>query len=423
MTDQIHIAYLTGEYPRATDTFIQREVAALRDQGFTVSTCSIRRTGAEHLVGAEQCAEQARTFHVLEAALSPLTVLRAHWRALCNPRRYLRALKLALTTSPGGIKPTIYQLFYFAEAVVLADHLRTHDVQHLHNHIAKASCTVAMLCEELSGIPYSFTLHGPDIFIEPIRWRLDAKIARARFVVCISDFCRSQGMSFAHRRDWSRMHIVHCGVTPERYDSAPNRTGNHLLFVGRLAAVKGVPVLLEALVEARRENPELHLSLIGDGPERAELEAEAQALGLGHAVQFLGYRSQSAVAEMLSEVDALVLPSFAEGVPVVLMEAMAAGLPVVTTRIAGIPELVEDGVSGHVVSPGDVDALSRALRDVLADADGAAQMGAAGRAKVKAEFDIAQEAARLGGLFRAYHGGKSPNVVRAPLPDKAGDRP
>jgi glycosyltransferase involved in cell wall biosynthesis len=422
MNDPMHIAYLTGEYPRATDTFIQREVSALRDQGFTVSTCSIRRTGVEHLVGDEQRAEQGRTFHVLEAALRPITALRAHLRALGSPRRYLRALKLAIKTSPGGVKPTLYQLFYFAEAVVLADHLRRNGVQHLHNHIAKASCTVAMLCNELSGIPYSFTLHGPDIFFEPIRWRLDAKIARARFVACISDFCRSQGMSFAHRRDWSRMHIVHCGVTPDRYDSAPARNGNHLLFVGRLAAVKGVPVLLEALVEARRDNPDLRLSLIGDGPERAELQAEAQALGLGDAVNFLGYRSQSEVADMLAKVDALVLPSFAEGVPVVLMEAMAAGLPVVTTRIAGIPELVEDSVSGHLVPPGDVSALSDALRDVLADPDRAAQMGVAGRAKVRADFDISQEAARLGGLFRAYHLDQPPNAVRAPLPAQTGDQ-
>ena len=413
MAEPIKIAYLTGEYPRATDTFIQREVAALREQGFEVTTCSIRRTGAEHLVGEEQKAEAARTFHVLEAAARPLTSLRAHLRALTAPARYLRALRLAWRTSPGGVKPMLYQLFYFAEAVVLADHLRRQGVQHLHNHIAKASCTVAMLCQELSGIPYSFTLHGPDIFFEPIRWRLDEKIARASFTACISDFCRSQGMSFADRAHWGRMHIVHCGVEPERYAAAtPKRPGNHLLFVGRLAAVKGVPLLLQAVKAAREMRPDLRLTLIGDGPERTWLQTEAEALGLAEAVDFLGYRSQSEVAERLQQVDALVLPSFAEGVPVVLMEAMAAGLPVITTQIAGIPELVEQGVSGKLIPPGDAKALEQAILTLLSDPAQAAAMGAAGRAKVRTAFDIQHEAARLGQLIRSYLAGHPPPAKR-----------
>lgn len=416
MTSPIRIAYLTGEYPRATDTFIQREVAELRKQGFEVATCSIRQTGAEHLVGEEQRQEAARTFHVLKACTKPLTSLRAHLRALAQPARYLRALRLAWKTSPGGIKPTLYQLFYFAEAVVLADHLRRNKVQHLHNHIAKASCTVAMLCHEVSGIPYSFTLHGPDIFFEPIRWRLDEKIARASFVACISDFCRSQGMSFAARQHWDRMHIIHCGVEPNRYAAIGARQGNHLLFVGRLAAVKGVPVLLEALKSARLHRPDLQLTLIGDGPERAGLEAEAQALGLSGAVHFVGYKSQSEVAEALKSVDALVLPSFAEGVPVVLMEAMAASLPVVTTRVAGIPELVEDGVSGHLVPPGDVEALEAAILSLLGNSDAAA-LGIAGREKVMTDFDIRKEAARLGGLIRGYLNGTPPQDKRPEVPE------
>ena len=154
------VAYLTGEYPRATDTFIQREVAALRTHGLTVETCSIRRTGAEHHVGEEQRAEAARTFHVLEQTGKPLRSLKAHLAALRAPGRYLRALRLAWNTAPGGIKGHLYNLIYFAEAVVLAYHMRRRGVVHLHNHIAKSSCTVAMLASAVSGIPYSFTLHG-----------------------------------------------------------------------------------------------------------------------------------------------------------------------------------------------------------------------------------------------------------------------
>ncbi len=405
------VVYLTGEYPRATDTFIQREVAGLRALGIRVETASIRRTGPEHHVGPEQTAEAAATFHVLEAATSPLRLLGAHLGALARaPGRYLSALRLALATAAPGARALFYQLVYFAEAGVLAAHLRRLGAAHLHNHIATASCTVAMLASRISGVPYSFTMHGPGIFFEPERWRIDAKMAHAAFTACISDFCRSQGMIFAAREHWPRLHIVHCGVDPARYDR-PRAAGAglRLLFVGRLAAVKGVPVLFEALTGLRARHPGLRLTLIGDGPERPGLEAEARALGLEAAVTFAGYRSQAEVAEALAETDILVLPSFAEGVPVVLMEAMAARVPVVTTRIAGIPELVEDGASGCLVPPGDPAALAAALDRLAADADLRARMGAAGRARVVADYDSRVEAARLAALIRAAGAG-------APLP-------
>lgn len=394
------IAYLTGEYPRATDTFIQREVAALRNEGLEVLTCSIRRTGEDHLVGEEQRQEAARSFHVLPAVANPLAMARAELAMLPRLGRYFRALSLAWRTAPKGIKGRLYNLIYFTEALVLAHHLRKHGVQHLHNHIAKSSCTVAMLASELSGIPYSFTLHGPDIFFAPDHWRLDEKIARARFVACISAFCRSQAMFFSEQEHWDKLKIIHCGVEPDRY--APGeRTGTRLLFVGRLAAVKGVPVLLEALAEARRTQPDLTLTLVGDGPDRAALEAQAAAMALSGAVRFVGYKSQSDVAALLASHDALVLPSFAEGVPVVLMEAMAARMPVIATAVGGVSELVEDGVTGCLVAPGDGAALRAAILRLMGESALRQRMGEAGRAKVSADFSAATEAARLARLFRA----------------------
>ena len=407
------LLYLTGEYPRATDTFIQREVAALRAQGITIMTASIRRTGPEHLVGEEQIAEAAQTFHVLEAAKHPLRLAAAKLRLLRHPGRFFRAFALVWRTAPGGLRNWLWQMFYFAEAIVLADHMQRHGVRHLHNHIAKASCTVAMLASELSGIPYSFTLHGPDIFFAPDHWRLDEKIARARFVACISEFCRAQAMIFSDRALWDKLHIVHCGIDPARYDPAPRQGPPHLTFVGRLAAVKGVPVLLEALSVLKGELPGLRVTLIGDGPERARLEQDAADLGLRDVVDFAGYRSQSEVARALKVTDALVLPSFAEGVPVVLMEAMAAGRPVITTGVAGVSELVEHGKSGFLVPPGDAQRLAQAVRAVLADPDRRVEMGRTGRARVVEDFDIGKEAAWLGRLFEVYadgaaHPGKRP---------------
>jgi glycosyltransferase involved in cell wall biosynthesis len=406
------IAYLTGEYPRASDTFIQREVANLRQLGHEVLTCSIRTTGTEHLVGPEQREEHARTFKVLEAVRNPATTLKAHLRWMKTPERYFSALRLAWQTAPKGVKGRLYNLIYFVEAGVLAARLADDRVTHLHNHIAKASCTVAMLAGALSGIRWSFAIHGPDIFFEPHHWRIDEKAARASFVACISHFCRSQLMCFADAGHWDKLHIVHCGVDPSRYAPSEERGSLQALFVGRLAGVKGVPILIEAMASLAEKYPELTLRLVGDGPDRTALEAEVVRRGLQDRMIFLGYQSQSEVAEELSRTDIFVLPSFAEGVPVVLMEAMASCVPVLTTRIAGVPELVEDGVSGRLVPPGDVTAFAQALDDMLANPDLRTKYGTAGRAKVLAEYDAAAEARWLSDLIVAYADGRETHGLR-----------
>lgn len=401
------IAYLTGEYPRASDTFIQREVAALRELGHEVLACSIRTTGAEHLVGPEQKAEHARTFKVLHHARNPGRLIASHLRWLRHPRRYWSALRLAAETAPEGIVGKFYQVVYFLEAGVLATELAERSVDHLHNHIAKSSCTVAMLAARMSGLNWSFTIHGPDIFFEPHRWRVDAKVANATFVACISHFCRSQTMCFTDPARWRKLHIVHCGIEPARYDRTEQKQpGKSLLFVGRLAAVKGVRVLIEAVSRLVEAHPDLSLTLVGDGPDRAALESEVARRGLAGSISFTGYRSQDEVAEALTRSDLFVLPSFAEGLPVVLMEAMAARVPVVATRIAGIPELVEDGVHGRLVPPGDVEALTGAVDALLRDPLLRHRAGEAGREKVCREHDIAREAAWLSRLFQASASGE-----------------
>ena len=393
------IAYLTSEYPAVSHTFILREIAALRAEGREVITCSTRRPGPAHRKGAAEAAEAATTFYVIDAAKNPVTFLAAQAATLARPRRWLEALQLAWKTRQPGPKALLWQAFYLAEAAVLARHLRREGVTHLHNHFGDSSGTVAMLTSVLADIPFSLTIHGPSIFFEPRRWHLGEKAARARFVACISHFCRSQVMVFTDPGDWTKLQIVHCGVHPDRYGRTAGPAGDRMVFVGRLAAVKGVRVLLDALAEVRRTRPGATLTLVGDGPERAGIEAHAAALELSEAVRFTGYLTQDEVAAELAAADLFVLPSFAEGVPVVLMEAMATGLPVIATRIAGIPELVEEGVSGLLVPPGDAVALAAAIGELLADPDRRAAMGRAGRAKVAAEFDQATEAALLGRLI------------------------
>ncbi|MBK4218151.1 glycosyltransferase family 4 protein [Paracoccus caeni] len=407
MTRSARIAYLTGEYPAVSHTFILREVLALRALGHDIRTCSIRRTGPEHHRGPDEKEAAATTFHVLDAAKNPATLLGALGWALKRPGRLLSALRLALRTRSAGIKATIWQVFYVLEALVLARHCDREGITRIHNHFAMASSTVAMLAAELAGIPYSFTLHGPADFWDTGRWRLDEKIARADFVACISQFSRSQGMLFADPRHWPRLHIIHCGIEPDRYAPDPARpAGRNVLFIGRLAAAKGVPVLLEAFAGLHATFPDARLTLIGDGPARADLTARAAELGIADAVRFTGYLNQDEVAAELARCDLFALPSFAEGVPVVLMEAMASRRPVLATRIAGIPELVEDGVSGRIVAPGDIAGFATAMTEVLADPEAARRMGEAGQRKVATEFNQRLEAEKLGRLFE---GGTDPH--------------
>ncbi|MCT8330106.1 glycosyltransferase family 4 protein [Albidovulum sediminis] len=397
------IAYLTGEYPKVSHTFIQREVAALRALGVDVITCTVRRAPAKDVVGADQLAEQAQTFCILETARNPLRLIAAHAAILGrSPARWFEALGLAWRTRSPGLKAMVWQAFYFAEAAVLARHLRRERVTHLHNHFANSSCSVAMLASVMSGIPFSFTEHGPAIFFEAHKWHIGEKVARASFVACISHFCRSQMMLFSDPAHWHKFAIVHCGVEPERYGRKSREAfGRRALFVGRMDPVKGVPVLLRAFAAVAPDHADARLDLVGDGPAMASFREMAAASGLSDRIRFLGYRNQDEVAEHLEEADVLVLPSFAEGVPVVLMEAMASRIPVIASRVAGVAELVEDGVSGFVLPPGDDEALAAALRTLFDLPERGREMGRAGRRKVEADFDIRTEAAGLARLFSA----------------------
>ncbi|MBW4710796.1 glycosyltransferase family 4 protein [Roseobacter sp. YSTF-M11] len=397
------IAYLTGQYPEVSLTFILREVEALRALGMEVQTCSIRRTPPEQHPGRAEKAAAASTFHVLETLRNPLKFLAAQMYLLRQPGRYFRALRLALQTRAPGLRALVYQIIFFLEATVLAHHLKREKITHLHNHFVFGSATVAMLVSELTDIDYSFTLHGPADLFEPYRWRIDAKTARAKFVSTISHYARSQLMFFSDPSHWHKIRIIHCGVTPERYaqpaPALPERRADEirLVFVGRLAPVKGLRVLLDAMHLLLPDLPQLHLVLVGDGPDRARLEETATPLG--DAVTFTGYLSQDDVARAMQAADIFVLPSFAEGVPVVLMEAFASARPVIATQVAGVGELVEEGESGFLVPPGDVETLAARIRSLADDADLRQRMGARGRARVTEDFDIRIEAARLVRLF------------------------
>jgi glycosyltransferase involved in cell wall biosynthesis len=398
------IAYLTGEYPKVSHTFIQREIEALRRSGVPIHTFSVRRPSTKDIL-ADQANELRNTFYVLENCRNTGRFLGAHLTNVAkHPGAFFRTLGLAWSMRQPGWRSSLYQLFYFAEAVVLADELRRRGVGHLHNHFGDSSCSVAVLASALSGIPFSFTEHGPAIFFEAKRWHLDTKIARAKFVVAISHFCRSQLMLFSRPEHWSKISIVHCGVHPSRYKSSVTTSpGKKILYVGRLEPVKGLLVLLESVASLIGRHPDMHLTVVGDGTARGAIEAEAERLALNEAVDFVGYKTQDEVADLLTQADMLVLPSFAEGVPVVLMEAMASSKPVIASRVAGVQELVHDGVNGFTVPAGDAVALANRINELFENPALGDSMGRSGRHMVEQEFDVEREAGLLAKLFVAGH--------------------
>ncbi len=410
------IAYLTGEYPRATDTFIQREVAGLRADGFEVETFAVRRPGSEHLTGPEQRDGQATTTYLLELARSS-TVATAHLSAIMKrPAAYLRGLGLAWRTKRPGIRGAVFQLIYFAEAVILADELQRRKLDHIHNHFGDSSCTVAMLASEVGGIPYSFTLHGSGIFFEAKTWRLDQKLDRAAFCAAISHFTRSQAAIFAAPETLANIHLIHCGVEPAKlHPVTHDGPAERLIFVGRVVEQKGLGILFDALDLLAQRGQVLNLTVVGDGPDRDKLERKAHNQGLGARVDFVGSKSQAEVTELLGEADIFVLPSYAEGVPVVVMEALGSAVPVVSSFVGGLPEVVDDGKTGFLVRPGDPVQLADRIEQLAADPDLRQRMGLAGRAKIVDDFDSAKEAARLGSLFHNSHRGLA-SPIRPELP-------
>ncbi len=398
---------MTGEYLRLSPfVFIHREISGLRTLGCDIHTFSIRGLDdSTEAVNPQQVDEAERTYCVLP--VSPFRLAAVHLALLARaPGRYVRALRLAWSTRPPGLRALALQVAYFLEAGLVAARMRELGLTHLHNHFASSSGTVAMLAAELGCFSFSISEHGPHIFISADWWHLEEKFKRALFVCCISNFCRSQIMMYTPVERWNRLHIVHCGVDPDEYRMRRHvGRGSRLLFTGRLSEMKGIPILLEAVARLLDSWPELILDLAGDGPDRSVIEMQIRRLGIANHVRVLGYRSSEQVRDLLHDADVFVLPSFAEGVPVVLMEAMASGVPVIATRIAGIPELVEDGVCGLLTPPGDADSLLAAIERLLADGALRERFAHAGRAVVEREFDTNREAEWLRTIMTsALHG-------------------
>ncbi|MBM3606450.1 MAG: glycosyltransferase family 4 protein [Alphaproteobacteria bacterium] len=397
------VGYVINTYPRPSQTFVRREIRALESLGLSVRRFAMRRENGP-LPDAADRAEQDLTEYVLDAGALRLarTLILA---ALRSPQALRAAIRTGRAGGPG--RGVLRQMIYLAEAAVLAERCKSLGLTHLHAHFGTNSADVVRYVRLLDGPGYSFTVHGPEEFDAPAALSLGAKIAEARFTVAVSAFGRSQLCRWAPGGSWDRLQIVHCGIDPAAFaEPAPLPPGpgpDHplrLVTIGRFAEQKGQLLLIEAMAQCPAP---LHLTLVGDGPLAPALRAAIERHGLGNRVALPGWLDEAGVRRALAQAHVMVLPSFAEGLPVVLMEAMAAARPSIATYIAGIPELMVDGQTGWMVPAGDAEALAKSLAQAAATpAAQLAQMGQVARQRVLERHDVRTEAAKLAALFEAY---------------------
>jgi glycosyltransferase involved in cell wall biosynthesis len=400
--EPVRVGYVLSEYPKVSHTFIRREILALEAEGVSVERLAIRAS-TDSLPDPVDRNETTHTRYVLGVGTVAIftALIRAFFR---TPARFLKAF--ALTTKLGlrSERPLLVHWVYLLEAAVISRWVRELHVDHLHAHFGSNPAEVAMLASILSGVSYSFTAHGTVETDNAVAIGIAEKVARAAFVVAVSYYGRAQLLRWASVGDWPKVRVVRCGLGADFLDlatvSPPDR--KRLLIVGRISAEKGHLIVLDALRLLKARHIDVDLVIAGDGPLRAEVERMISGAGLGDRVSITGWVSSAEVGELLRTSRALVLPSFAEGLPVVLMEAFAMGRPVVASWVAGIPELVKDGSSGWLVPPGDVERLADAIADCVSrPEDVVMAMGLAGRSAVRELHDVRVEAAKLASLFRA----------------------
>jgi len=398
--NKIKVAYLTTQYPKVSHSFIRREILAIETNNIEVSRISIRGWGDE-LVDSVDIQERAKTQYVLQNGVAGL--LKATLQVLFSrPIGFFKALGLAFKLGVRADRSWPYHFIYVLEACQVLLWLERRHVQHMHVHFGTNATEVALLVRTLGGPSYSFTIHGPDEFDKPEFIKLAEKINGSAFVVAISSYCRSQIFRWIPYSQWSKVKEVHCGIEESFHNIAPVAipTRPQLVCVGRICEQKGQLLLVDAANILAKRGIDFELVLGGDGEMRAEVEAQVKLYGLTDKVRITGWISSDQVRAEILNSKALVLPSFAEGLPVVIMEAMALRRPVISTYIAAIPELVITGENGFLFPAGDVDALADTLEKFLAlPNEQLSKMGDLAYQRVLERHSAHTEAEKLAKLF------------------------
>jgi len=386
------VAYLVSDYNAPSHTFVRREVEALRALGAEIRVFEIRASGNSRSDASSVLGRP------LLAYLSALVAA-----FFGNPRKFLATWNLARRHRPPGVRALLWAQFHFVEAVMLAVLLSRSGASRLHVHFANSGATVGMLAANYLGLPWSLTLHGISELDYPAGLLLPEKISHANFVACASYFMQAQAMRVVAPEQWQKFKIVRCGVDCRRLSKirpkSDESTIPKLICVGRLSPEKGHLGMLRVMQRLRNCGINFSLTLVGDGPTRDVIEDLVDRLGLRNRVFFAGFLTENETLSAIATSDILILPSFMEGLPVVLIEALALGKPVISSRVAGIPELIEHGKSGMLFTPSNSNELEKVLAELLQNRDVWTQMGQMGRARVETEFDITHIARRLQEMF------------------------
>lgn len=399
MANKTRLFYLVGQFPAINHGYLLAEARHLRQLGVDVWLASVSPPDRPlaQLSPAER-EEAARTYYIksvpaLRAALAHLGEFLRH------PLRYLRGLIFALRLSGGDPGRVLYHLAYFAEAILVGRRMRENGVSHV---MANFSATIALIAARTFPVTMSFTVHGFGELQDPVGTRLAERTAGAFFVRSVSRYGRGQLMLSCDRSLWSKLLYFPLGIDVLEFVPWPDRCIGlqpRLLCVGRLAPEKGQGLLLEAIATLREEGCPVHLRLAGDGPDRGWLENRAVELGISSSVDFAGWTDPTRLRALYAQTDLFVLPSLAEGIPIVLMEAMAMQIPCVAPRIAGIPELIDDGVDGMLFAVADVEDLTRKIRTLLKSPELCAQIGRQARARVVRDYDMARNTQRFAAML------------------------
>lgn len=393
------LAYLMNTYPITSTTFVRREIQAHEAAGVPVTRFAIR-DWAEVPVDPRDRDEVGKTTYILKQGAVAL-MARALGEVVRNPLGFARALKTALYLATRRGSTGLRHGAYLLEAVFLKQAARAGDIHHVHAHFSTNSAAVALLSRRLGGPSYSFTAHGPDEFDDPVANGLPTKVQHAAFVAAITDYARGVILTATGGEGSDKVHVVRCGIDLDEFTLTPPPENARIVCVGRLCPAKAQALLVEAVAPLVIDHPDLELIFIGDGEDRTAIEALVEELGLSNHVKMPGWGTGEEVRAAIQNARVFALPSFAEGLPIVLMESLAMGRAVVTTRITGIPELVDDGC-GWIVDAGDVPALQGAVRQALqADTAALTALGETGRARVAQSHDQSQNAAELRALFPA----------------------
>ncbi len=402
-SEKFRMAYFLSRYPAVSHTFFLKEILGLRRMGFQIDVASVNPPDRPMSELPPQEAEEAdRTYYlkhtsIWEALFVIVTV------TLVWPAAAFRGLRASLRLGRWDISRKIYALFYMVEAFLLGRWMRQRGLSHLHVHFGGSVATVAMIAAETWGLDYSLTIHGPEEFYEVDDAYLPRKIEKAKFIFCISDFCRSQLMKYCDPPHWDKMHVVRLGVDPEEFKPVvrPANGGLEIVCVGRLVPAKGQHILLRAFTRLHAKGHAIRLTFVGSGPDLPNLKREVTEKGLESSVTFCGALNHDQTRQQLAEADIFALASFAEGIPVALMEAMAMAIPCVSTCIAGIPELIRDNKDGLLVPASSVECLASALESLVVDRDLRERLGAAGRARVIERYNLPVNLKLLASTFES----------------------